>query len=174
MLGVVQAIASQTSRNKQNDGEKFSTFINRLMALARAQQLVAEGDAAPMLGELVATALEPFGLQRFQIDGAPVQMPAHIASSFGLLLYELATNATKYGALSDPEGMVALQWRREGNDLVIDWQERGGPPVVAPDRTGFGSRLLLTAFPPSIGNAEIKYQADGVRCAIRVAMPNAA
>jgi two-component sensor histidine kinase len=87
-----------------------------------------------------------------------------------LLLHELSTNATKYGSLSVPRGMVAIRWEAEQNRVRLEWRELNGPPVAAPVRRGFGSRLLKTAFPAECGDASIAFDPDGVRCTVQFAL----
>lgn len=142
-------------------------FTARLTALARAQQLVDENPDSPLdLLELLQYAIEPFGAERFLIEGPKVSVPHYLGSSCALLFHELGTNATKYGALSVPNGTVAINWKTEKNRVLLDWRELGGPPVVMPARAGFGSRLLKTAFPAEFGTATIVFDPDGVRCTV--------
>jgi two-component sensor histidine kinase len=167
MLGIVQAIATQTARNASTVADFESSFAMRLGALARVQHLISDNpDVPPNLGELLHRVIQPFGTDRFLIEGPAVLIAPHLASSCALLFHELGTNATKYGALSVPEGQVALTWVREVNVVRLNWREFNGPPVSAPSRSGFGERLLRTAFPPTYGHAEIAYHPAGVRCAI--------
>ena len=100
------------------------------------------------------------------MEGPAVIVPPHLASSCALLFYELGTNATKYGALSVPDGKVAITWIEENNSVSVNWRELNGPPVSEPSRTGFGTRLLKTAFPPNYGSAAVVYDSSGVRCSI--------
>jgi two-component sensor histidine kinase len=167
MLGIVQAIAMQTARNASTVADFQSSFATRLGALARVQHLISDNpDVPPDLCELLERVIQPFGTERFLIEGPTVLIAPHLASSCALLFHELGTNATKYGALSVPEGRVALTWVREGSVVRLDWRELNGPPVVTPSRSGFGERLLKTAFPPTYGHAEISYHPQGVRCSI--------
>jgi two-component sensor histidine kinase len=167
LLGIVQAISAQTARGAASVEEHQNLFGMRLMALARAQRLVSESpDLAADLRELIECVIEPFGAERFSIEGPKLSVPHSLGSSCALLFHELGTNATKYGALSVAGGVVAIDWRREGDRVFLTWQERQGPPVVAPQRTGFGARLLQTAFAPQQGGANIAYESDGVRCLV--------
>jgi two-component sensor histidine kinase len=84
-----------------------------------------------------------------------------------MCLHELATNAAKYGALSNGTGRVHVSWDLvEPRKLKLSWQEAGGPPVVAPARTGFGSRLIEASF----GNGEncLDFRPDGLRCSFEL------
>lgn len=171
LFGVVQAISAQTARNANSVADHQARFNERLMALARAQQLVSEDLLSPPdLRTFLIRVLEPFGIDRFRLEGPPTSVPHYLGTSCALLLHELGTNATKYGALSVPEGRVAVIWTTQTSEVRLEWREFNGPPVVAPTRTGFGSRLLRTAFPAEYGSAAVEFATDGVRCAIRFAL----
>ena len=88
-----------------------------------------------------------------------------------LILNELCTNATKYGALSCPEGRVSVQWGVQKGMLQLDWEESGGPPVAPPIRKGFGSRLLEDLVMRDLaGHSKLIYDVAGVRCRITAAV----
>ena len=167
LIGVIQAIARQTARNSSTVADFQSQFEERLMALARAQKFAgADSEDAPDLESFITAALEPFGSDRFMLSGPPAALQPSLASSFALLLHELGTNAMKYGALSTESGQVAISWSLQNGRINLQWDESGGPPVVPPSRSGFGSKLLKLAFPPETGQASIVYEPAGVRCAI--------
>jgi two-component sensor histidine kinase len=167
LFGVVQAIAAQTIRQSSSLDEFKSVFEARLMALARAQRLIAENpNQSTDLHALLQSVVEPFGADRFVIDGPKMAVPSYLGTSCALLLHELSTNAMKYGALSAPNGKVVINWQAGSKRVRLNWLEQGGPPVVEPNRLGFGSRLLKTAFPPEYGKAVIAYNPDGVHCSV--------
>jgi two-component system, chemotaxis family, CheB/CheR fusion protein len=113
---------------------------------------------------------------RLRIEGEAVNLSADLATPFGLVLHELATNAAKYGSLTDTEGTVELSWRlNSGNPqrlLTVMWLERGGPPVVEPETTGFGTALIEKGLP----NAKVRHEfrREGVTCTIELPLPEAA
>ncbi len=124
----------------------------RLQALARAHEYVRpqSGEAQPAEGGttlkgLLGTLLAPYGAEdagRMQLEGDDVPVGVKAATSLALILHELATNAAKYGALSQPEGGVAIAGERLGGSFRLTWRERGGPPVEGPpERRGFGTIL---------------------------------
>jgi len=82
---------------------------------------------------------------RFAIDGDDAEISVRAATPLALVFHELATNSAKYGAFSSDDGKVTVSIRREEDEIVIDWHEEGGPPVVPTDREGFGSRLIRMA-----------------------------
>jgi PAS domain S-box-containing protein len=173
-LATVQAIAFQTLRGDIGLAEGRARFEGRLMALSRAHNLLTEqnwGGAA--LERVVRDATEPLGGEqgRFDLDGAPLWLTPRASLALALALHELATNAAKYGALSADEGRVSIAWRTEGDRLLIDWKEMGGPPVTRPVRRGFGSRLIEQGLGPDLGGtAELAFEPDGLRCTIAASL----
>jgi two-component sensor histidine kinase len=171
LLSVIQAISAQTARGAPSVEDYRDALETRLRALARAQHLVSrELEAAPDLQELLASIVEPFGAERFELEGPASAVPHPVAPSLALLLHELCTNAVKYGALSCAEGRVSISWTAGGSRVRLLWREQAGPPVVAPTRSGFGSRLTGMAFRPEQGQAAIAFDPDGVRCTVEFAI----
>lgn len=167
-LAMIQAIASQTLRGATSLETANEAFSARLTALSRAHDLLVAGHRAnaPMAdiaGSVVGIQGDP---ARFKIGGPDVVLGPRAALALTLMLHELATNAVKYGALSNPSGIVALSWRIDEIDgaaqFRLRWQESGGPPVVAPSRRGFGSRLIERTFPSAQGRAESAYLPSGL------------
>jgi two-component sensor histidine kinase len=113
--------------------------------------------------------------RRATIDGPAVTLPAVAAQPVAMAVHELATNAAKHGALSAETGTVAVAWRVEGRDLRIRWTERGGPPVGgAPERSGFGSRLLDGTIRTQLrGTVERTWDASGLVCDVVVPLGEA-
>jgi len=170
LLAVVQAIAGETLRSA-GAGEFMDRFGVRLQALARLQDLVISGARGGVeLGELVKRQLAPFAEpgKRLEIAGSEVRLRPEAANMLGMALHELATNATKYGGLSVPEGAVLVAWRLEPDTdgaqrFWLTWRESGGPPVVKPAQRSFGSRVVvdMTAVTLS-GKVDLEYLPDGV------------
>jgi two-component system CheB/CheR fusion protein len=171
-LAVVQAIARQTLRHAPSDADFVARFDGRLAALSRAHYLLVESDwRGANLAELARSQLEAHASEasdRVDIGGEPVSLPADLATPFALVLHELATNASKYGSLSRPEGSVHLGWTiaTEHNRRVLKlvWQEQGGPPVNSPAVTGLGTTLIDTAITGARVNRE--FRPEGFRCTI--------
>ena len=167
MLAVIQAIARQTRRGVASLDEFGQVFQDRLSALSRAQDVIQEHPNLPTdLRQLIARVIEPFGAHRFMLGGPNTGVDAVVASSLALLVHEMGTNAMKYGALSNETGTVSFRWMHEGGRVVLTWIEAGGPPVVVPESSGFGSKLLQSAFAVETGDAHIDYAPQGVRCTI--------
>lgn len=150
ILAVVQSIVLNTLTVGGNVEAAQDAIVGRLQAIARAQDFVASGNAggAP-LRDLVDGLLATFAA-RAKIAGPPVFAGAPFAQMFALVVHELATNAAKYGSLSQPCGHVAIHWEiRNGPAeplLAFSWVERDGPPVAPPTHQGFGSRLIMAAL----------------------------
>jgi two-component sensor histidine kinase len=144
-----------------------ATLMARLQAMATSQDFVMASEGRPVdLAGLLGQALTAFGLSRFRIDPAleGVTIDGQLAVGVGLLLHELATNATKYGALSAPGGCVSLSRdvAPEGRG-AFTWVEAGGPAVTPPVRQGFGSRLLEQALRFHGGKVTYAFDCEGFR-----------
>jgi two-component sensor histidine kinase len=142
MFSVVQALAHQSLRGDGPPNEARDKFIGRLRTLARAdERLAAVAWHGTKLDEVVRCELEPFA-GRFEICGEEIYLNPQATQNFALAVHELATNASKYGALSVDIGKVMVGWTNGGTSLEFRWEERDGPPVSAPTRSGFGGTLL--------------------------------
>ena len=181
MLAVVISLASQTLRRCGTLEEFSGVFMGRVHALTAAYSLLSrEGWSAVQLDEIVAEELRPYmAADRTNIDikGPAVALDPRGALALGMAVHELATNAVKYGALSVPEGDVAVTWdverTGEGDYLLLHWVERNGPPVTEPARRGFGSTLIERALGHDMaGHARIEFLPDGVRAVVRAPLPS--
>jgi PAS domain S-box-containing protein len=170
-LAIVQGIAQQSFKDERVPAEARQAFEGRLAALAAAHNVLTREswEAAP-LRRIVEDAVRPFGRDRFTIDGPDLRILPKAAVSLALTLHELATNAAKYGALSNDIGEVEIRWSLEPIDdaaFTLAWQERKGPPVAAPRKRGFGSRLIERGLAAELdGRARVDYAAEGVRWTI--------
>jgi len=169
-LATVQAIADQTLRTNPDPGDFRRAFEARLMALSATHNLLTETNwRSAALRDVARLEFRPYGHERYRLEGPDVSLSPTEALALGMLFHELATNAAKHGALSSGDGCVKVSWRVEGDPRVlhIDWTERDGPPVVAPTRRGFGSRLIERSLQGQLrGQATLDYAADGLRCHI--------
>jgi PAS domain S-box-containing protein len=173
-LAIVQAVASQTLRSAS--AAERSAFFGRLQTLASAQDLLSvENWRQVRLQDLLERALAPFQRDRIDLDGpAGIWLDAGNVAVVSMALHELATNAAKYGALSNASGRVLLRWRlREDATpprLSIIWRETGGPPVEPPAQRGFGSLLLDRAVEGSVGEARLAFYREGVACELEFSL----
>lgn len=177
-LATVQSITEQTLRAAKVDPLVRRDLNNRLMAVSEAHNvLVDENWAGADLGTIVRQAVAPHDhppAGRFVVDGPLVWLSPHQAVAIALALHELATNALKYGALSTQDGHVEIGWNLAhdqfgARQINLLWRESGGPPVVEPARTGFGTRLIARTFgQESGGAARIDFRPAGVQCVMSV------
>ena len=163
-LASVRAIAQQTLRAASSPEAFIEAMTERLMALSRAQDLVsaAGGDGVP-LAEVMREGLggaDP----RVSLEGPEVRLAAETAVNLLMAVQELASNARRHGALSTPEGQVGASWAVQDGRLELGWQEAGGPLTAAPERRGFGLRMVETALPRSLGGtAAAEFNGEGLR-----------
>ncbi len=144
-LAIVQSIANRSLTNDRSIQEGRDVFLKRLHALARAHTFLLNNSwRGAGLQDLVTAELSVFGA-RTTVEGPPVSLSPQLAQSMTLVAHELATNAVKYGALSNEQGRVSVVWSRAGGAparLVFTWTETDGPTVTPPTRSGFGQILL--------------------------------
>jgi two-component sensor histidine kinase len=172
-MTVMMAMVQQAARSSETVDEFAGLIMSRLIAMAKSQDLATASRGEPLqLSALIRAVLEAFDLGRFDIDPAlePLTLEGQSGVSVALLLHELATNAVKYGALSNACGRVvlSLQERSEGW-AIIEWREAGGPPVTPPRRKGFGMRLLATVMQSRGGSVTPSFAPAGF--AARIVMP---
>ena len=145
LLTVIQSIARQTAK-QSTDFESFQkAFDSRLQSLAALHDLLIEHNwEGASIAEVVRSQLKPFANRdRVDAEGIDVLLKPDVAQVFAMAFHELATNATKYGALSRDGGRVSIRWGvNEDGTFFIEWREQGGPPVTQPQHEGFGSTVL--------------------------------
>ena len=180
-LATVQSIAAQTLRSSKNAVQFKESFEGRLLALSMTHNLLTlkswrEAD----LHDITEQELAPYKREadeRVVIDGPKVNLPPRYAINLGLVLHELVTNASKYGALSVPTGRLDLSWSvthatDRPTTLRIRWRESGGPPVQPPKRQGFGSRLIQRSIEGELdGHMILDFATTGVNYDICVPLP---
>ena len=108
---------------------------------------------------------------RVQMEGAPVSLSPERSQSLALVLHELATNSAKYGALSVPEGRLAVRWSLDRGVLTFNWEEAGGPPVTEPSSHGFGTKIMNASIKHQIGgNVAWDWRPSGLHCTLQIPM----
>jgi PAS domain S-box-containing protein len=176
-LATVQAIASQSMKTAASPRDFVAGFSGRVQALARAHDLLVQRKMrGATLRELLReqVALGATGDARITLSGPDVTLGPHIAIQLALLLHELATNARKYGALRTPTGKLSIRWSvgmQPERELVLSWRESRVTHLAAPGMTGFGMTLIERSLEANGGSASIHYAADGLRCEIRLPLP---
>ncbi|MBW6424801.1 sensor histidine kinase [Rhizobium sp. XQZ8] len=169
VLQLVQSIAQLSLRTSTDPSTVLPLFESRLMALSKSHRISSggAGRAPTDLRALLTDLLAAYGCDRVDLYGPPLELDENLGPRIGLIIHELATNAAKHGALSVPEGRVAIAWEASQGVTELTWRETGGPLVLAPTRQGFGSKLIPAALPPDLGRAEIIYAPEGVSAYLR-------
>jgi PAS domain S-box-containing protein len=172
-LATVQSIVWQALR-KSTDAQAMRESIEaRLSALSCSHDLLTrENWEGAGLRDIVIDALDPFGVsgalaERLIITGDNIHLPPRVTSALGIALNELATNAVKYGALSNETGAIQISWSivssTSGDRVTLTWEERDGPPVCPPSRKGFGSQVLERGLAQELeGSTTLDFQPNGL------------
>ncbi len=180
ILSTVQSVVWQALRTESDPKVIREAIGHRLSALSRSHDLLArENWKSAGLNDIVADALEPFTAkqgrkERIFIVGDNLRFPPKAALALGIAFNELATNAVKYGALSNAGGSVHIEWKVDPQSLrlILCWRETGGPPVAPPLHKGFGSSVLERGLAHELdGRVELDYRSDGVACTIDIPAP---
>ncbi|WP_037422183.1 sensor histidine kinase [Sinorhizobium sp. CCBAU 05631] len=171
LLGLVQAIARQTTAAGRSGVEYRDAFLGRFNALVQAHDAAYSQEGAADLQEVLQRTLEPYSPTGVLVElGPAVSLASGQIMSLSLILHELATNAIKYGALSIPEGQVRVRWEvaeASAPSLRLVWQEAGGPSVAPPASSGFGTQLIEFAVNRELGGrVELNYAPAGLRVEI--------
>ncbi|WP_321339301.1 HWE histidine kinase domain-containing protein [Breoghania sp.] len=175
MLATITVIARRTGAQAETIDGFNAVFGQRIDALARTHQLLVDGGWDGMqLCDLLEGELTPFrheGRGNITLRGPRVKLTSTQAQALGMAFHELSTNAAKYGAFTDPAGRLVVQWGLAGGSLRIDWVEEGLSDVAAPERIGFGSRIIEEVMPQQLeGEVDRKFTPSGMHCAITVPM----
>jgi two-component sensor histidine kinase len=176
LFSTIGAIVYSTLKSYPAVKEFRRVFEGRMSALLRAHTLALE-TAETDLRVLVTDLLAPYSVDHLvEIEGPGVTLAAESAVAFSVALHELATNATKYGALSPGKGKLAIRWdvsRSERGDNVfsLEWRESGGPSVTPPLRSGFGSAAITKSLANAVeGDVDLDFSPTGLVCSIRAPM----
>lgn len=184
MLATVQSIARR-SLGAPEMSEPAQEFQERLMALAWAYEILTrEQWSGASMREVIARTMAPHAGQasaRVLIEGPDLRLTPNLALAWALAIHELATNAVKYGALSNDTGRIEVRWRLrdvgedgEGQPRMLDleWAENGGPPVAPPRRRGFGSRLIERSLARELnGEVVLDFEPSGLVCRVVAPLP---
>ena len=166
ILSLIRGLMSQTRKQEADPATLFDTLGDRVMSLARAHDQLTQDRWRPTrfrtLIETEITAFLSNRRQRVVLEGPDVTVVPQAYTALALVMHELVTNASKYGALSD-NGTVTLSWTfSPGNPLLLHWREAGGPIVQQPRRQGFGSAIIEKMIPHDLGGkAEMRFRLTG-------------
>jgi len=184
-LSTVQSIVWQTLRRSSDPKAIRQSIVSRLVALSLLLDLLTrkKWESAGLL-DIVHDALEPFGVSggrpdRIVMTGENIRFPPKAALALGIAFNELATNAVKYGALSNAAGSILIGWTMEtapaGKRLLLKWQEKDGPRVTPPVHKGFGSRVIERVLALELeGTTHLDYRPDGLVCTMDIPLPRGA
>jgi two-component sensor histidine kinase len=172
LVAIIQSIARQTMHQTSTKEDFETRFSGRLGAFGRSLDLLIANDwHGARIDELVRSELTPFGVLhgvQISVKGPPLALNPNAARNIGLALHELATNASKYGALSVPEGKVAVHWELASGGgrprFRMTWRESGGPMVTEPTRRGFGRQVIEQITTQALaGKVRHEFLPGGVR-----------
>ncbi|MBZ9719641.1 sensor histidine kinase [Mesorhizobium sp. AD1-1] len=174
ILATVISIFDMTRRGATSMDGLTQDFKGRLRALSNVHSAVFDaGGEAVALTEVVKSVLAPYiakGQSGITIEGPEVLLSRDAGTTLALCLHELATNAIKYGGLSQPDGRIRLEWNIVSSSeptLTLRWTETGGPTVVEPSRVGYGTRYMRAALSSLFGEApDLVFATDGLRFSI--------
>jgi PAS domain S-box-containing protein len=175
-LASVQSLALMTLRGNASPEAFVRSFFDRVRALSFAHDLLTrEHWEGASLRDVANVEVAPYAgdaVDRLTLEGEHLSLRPRQALALGMVFHELATNAAKYGAYSQPSGRVTITWavaRDSAPRLRIDWCERGGPAIAAPDRRGFGTRLIERSIGEDLGGTvAFDYAASGLCCAVEI------
>ena len=184
-LSTVQSITRQAFRRSTDPNVIRESIESRIFALSRSHDVLSDHSwEGAGLYDLIVAALKPFGVtndhaKRFKIGGTNVRLLPKATLALGIVFHELATNAVKYGALSNDVGTIEIAWKTEtqpsGERLILTWKEASGPVVEAPTHKGFGSQVIERGLAHELeGDVRLEYPPEGVVCTIDIPLPRIA
>jgi two-component sensor histidine kinase len=171
-LATVQSIAAQTLRRSDDPAEAIDKFSARLVSLGRTHNVLSDQKwESALVRDLVDGALAPYAGKdgaRIRATGPNLRLAPRSALTVAMALHELATNAAKYGALSNERGQIYVDWAGADspNEFRLTWREIGGPLVAMPARSGFGTRLIEGGTEQIGGSAALDFKPDGLVCTL--------
>lgn len=182
VFSIVEGMVLLSARNAGSAAELSASLSGRIRALAAAHGLIRRDFADHMqipnvadMERLLSVVLEPHEAptgepRRFALAGPAVPLGEHATNGIALVFNELATNAVKYGALTQDEGKVEIDWRVADGHLEIVWRESGGPPIAGPPSTsGFGTRLVRETITTTLaGTQKHDWRPRGLAVTLRV------
>jgi two-component sensor histidine kinase len=174
MLARVRAVAMHMRRSNRTVDEFIAALDGRIRSMANAHSLLSRSRwSGVSFIDLIRGQLAPYTTgANISLDGPDIVLTVAETQALAMVVHELAANAAKYGALSQPEGTVSVSWDCPGADpavLKIVWRERGGPPVAAPVQPGYGSSLVRNLIPHELdGTVDLSFSPDGVCCKIEI------
>jgi len=174
-LSTVSSVVSHTGVASRSVANFVAALEGRLRSMATTHELLSAGRWQEIsLTQIIRHELAPYVTRHnAKISGPEVTLKPEAGQAMAMVLHELATNAAKYGAFSTEAGRVSIRWGRQMNGspprLVLEWQEIGGPPVVAPDKSSFGTSTICDLIPYEFGGrVDLVLAREGVRCRLEL------
>jgi two-component sensor histidine kinase len=173
LLAVVQALMNMAARSSTTAADLTTKMAPALQALAAAQSVTtsrrSEAGPSAEFAEVLQLILAPYVHASITLDGPKLDLTSQAANVVALVIHELATNSTKYGALSAPEGTVRVEWRRGTSNVSIVWTERNGPRITStPSVAGFGTLLATKSIAALRGSISPDWQPQGLSVQITI------
>ena len=174
VLATVSAIITQTQEASSSHADFVTALNRRINSLARTHELLSESNwRGASLVEIVRREFAPYATGNAEAKGPNVTLKAEATQAVATVLHELTTNAAKYGAFSNRNGRVLVQWRWLQNGshdrLVIEWQETGGAPVPAPSQSGYGTSIIRELIPFELGGTvDLVFASEGIGCRLEI------
>ena len=169
------ALALAQSIVRLTRGENVKAYIQavegRINALARVHTILSLSSwQGAEIGNLIVEELAPYSEgDQITFGGSEIQLQPATAQTLALALHELITNSAKYGALSTLSGRLSIKWDIQADNLVLSWEETGGPLVQKPKSSGFGTRSLMTSIESQLGgHALFDWRSEGLVCRLSV------
>jgi len=175
VLATVCAIISQTQRANASAADIMASVDHRIKSLASTHELLSHSRwHGVSLLEIIRREFAPYTAGNTEIGGPSITLKPEAAQAMAMVLHELATNAAKYGALSNHTGRVFVRWYwlpngSQHHRLAIEWQETEGPPVSVPSASGYGTSVIRELLPHELGGTVVlTFARGGVRCRLEV------
>jgi PAS domain S-box-containing protein len=176
VLASVATVAQRTREGSGSMDEFLRLFEGRIQSMANAHALLSRNRwEGVSLADLVHNELAPCVREgNAKVDGPKVLLSSEATQPIAIVLHELVTNASKYGALTTPQGRISVRWnwRRDAHvqgRLLLEWVETGGPRVGTPSQTGYGISAIRSLVPYELGGTVgLTFEADGLRCSIEL------
>jgi two-component sensor histidine kinase len=176
VLARISMVAMSTRQRSRSTDEFIRILNGRIRAMAAAHSVLSQSSwYGAGVTDLVRQQLAPYTTDaNTTISGSDVMLTAAQSQALAIVLHELVTNAAKYGALSSPNGRVSVRWDRHSNvdaaaSLTMEWREFGGPAIVAPIQSGYGTSLILELIPHELGGkVDLVFAAEGACCRIEI------
>ena len=172
ILAVIKSLVATPARDAANLDEYIASLKGRIQALSLAHDQVIRGSGGGDVKGLLEAELSPYkGVgSHIVIHGPRVQLDGRAYAVAALVFHEMCTNAAKYGALSRPGGSIDVTWAvKDKGDIMVTWQESGGPPVYAPSRRGFGTALIERSIPFDLGGtSDVQFDPGGLKATMTI------